>query len=255
MTMARTAVTRDINSAMGNCELTFLPRSDIDVGRARQQHQQYQSALSEMGCAVLTVPTAPGLSDSVFIEDTALVLDEVAVLCRPGAASRRAEVVGVESVLRQYRDLVSIQAPGTLDGGDLLVVGKIIYAGLSTRSNKSGIEQLQRIVVDYGFSVISVETTECLHLKSAVCEVAPGLLLINPGWIEKSLFKEYELLDVDKEEAHGANALLVGRGLIYPTSFPRTVEKLIARGIDVTLVDLSELQKAEGAVTCCSLIF
>jgi dimethylargininase len=150
---------------------------------------------------------------------------------------------------------VSIQAPGTLDGGDLLVVGKSIYAGLSTRSNKSGIEQLQRIVADYGFSVISVETTECLHLKSAVSEVAPGLLLINPEWIERSLFEEYELLDVDKEEAHGANALLIGRDLIYPTSFPRTAEKLVARDIDVTLVDLSELQKAEGAVTCCSLIF
>jgi dimethylargininase len=254
-TMALTAVTRDINSAMGNCELTFLPRSDIDVGHARQQHQQYQSVLSEMGCAVLAVPTEPGLPDSVFIEDTALVLDEVAVLCRPGAESRRAEVAGVESVLRQFRDLVSIQAPGTLDGGDLLVVGKIIYAGLSTRSNKSGIEQLQRIVADYGFSVISVETTECLHLKSAVSEVAPGLLLMNPEWIERGLFKEYELLDVDKDEAHGANALLIGRDLIYPTSFPRTADKLIARGIDVTLVDLSELQKAEGAVTCCSLIF
>jgi dimethylargininase len=253
--MALTAVTRDINSAMASCELTFLPRSDIDVGRARQQHQQYQSVLSKMGCAVVAVPTKPGLPDSVFIEDTALVLDEVAVLCRPGAESRRAEVAGVESVLRQFRDLVSIQTPGTLDGGDLLVVGKIIFAGLSTRSNKSGIEQLQRIVADYGFSVISVETTECLHLKSAVSEVAPGLLLINPKWIEKSLFEEYELLDVDKDEAHGANALLVGQGLIYPTSFPRTADKLMARGIDVTLVDVSELQKAEGAVTCCSLIF
>jgi len=240
---------------MASCELTFLPRSDIDVGRARQQHQEYQSVLSEMGCAMLAVPTKTGLPDSVFIEDTALVLDEVAVLCRPGAESRRAEVAGVESVLRQFRDLVSIQAPGTLDGGDLLVVGKIIYAGLSTRSNRSGIEQLRRNVADYGFSVISVETTECLHLKSAVSEVAPGLLLTNPKWIEKSLFEEYELLDVDEDEAHGANALLVGRDLIYPTSFPRTAEKLIARGIDVTLVDVSELQKAEGAVTCCSLIF
>ena len=100
-----------------------------------------------------------------------------------------------------------------------------------------------------------MQTTECLHLKSAVSEIAPGLLLINPEWIEKSVFREYELLDVDKEEAHGANALRVGHDLIYPTSFPRTAEKLIARGIDVTLVDVSELQKAEGAVTCCSLIF
>ena len=253
--MALTAITREINTAIGNCELTFLPRAGIDVDLALQQHRDYQESLRTLGCQLLSLPTESGLADSVFIEDTAVVLDEVAVICRPGVASRRAEVANVERTLQQYRELKWIERPGTLDGGDLLVVGKIIFAGLSTRSNKSGIEQLQGIVADYEFSVISVETTECLHLKSAVSEVAPGLLLINPEWIEKSVFDEYELLDVDKEEAHGANALRVGQELIYPTSFPRTAEKLIARGIDVTLVDVSELQKAEGAVTCCSLIF
>ena len=250
-----TAITRDVNENMGNCELTFLPRVKINAGLTLQQHQQYQSALSALGCEIVTVPTESGLADSVFIEDTAMVLDEIAVMCLPGAESRRAEVAGVGDVLQQYRTLASIQPPGTLDGGDLLRVGKVIYAGLSSRSNRSGIEQLRCIVADYGFSVETVETTKCLHLKSAVSEVAPDTLLINPNWINKSAFANYELIDVDEEEPHAANALRVGSSVIYPSSFPRTMENLAQRGINVTPIDLSELQKAEGAVTCCSLVF
>ena len=250
-----TAMTREVNPAIGSCEMTFLPRVTIDTSVALQQHQQYRSALSSLGCEIVDVPTAPGLADSAFIEDTALVLDEMAVLCRPGAASRVPEVAGVEDVLQHYRNLASIQPPGTLDGGDLLRIGQIIYAGLSTRSNQSGIDQLRSIVADYGYSVKTVATTKCLHLKSAVSEVAPGSLLINPNWISRSAFADYEMTDVDQQEPHAANALLVGRSVIYPSSFPRTMEKLVTRGIDVTPVDVSELQKAEGAVTCCSLIF
>jgi dimethylargininase len=253
--MALTALTRDVNVAMGECELTFLSRSSINVENAIQQHKQYQSVLSEAGCEVLSVSTAQGLADSVFIEDTALVLDALAVLCRPGAASRRAEVAGTQNVLRKFRRIESIQEPGTLDGGDLLVVGKVIFAGLSTRSNSDGIDQLRNVVSDYGYSVVPVETTKCLHLKSAVSVISPGVLLINPDWIEKSIFKDYVLLAVDESESHAANALPVGNRLIYPNNFPRTAEKLSAHGMDVAFVDVSELQKAEGAVTCCSLIF
>ena len=250
-----TAITRDVNTGIGSCELTFLPRVGIDTDLALEQHRQYQLALASLGCEVINVPTQPGLVDSVFIEDTAMVLDEIAVLCRPGAASRRPEVDGVEAVLRKYRALESIRPPGTLDGGDLLRIDKVIYAGLSKRSNQSGIAQLRGIVADYGFSVKVVETTKCLHLKSAVSAVAAGSLLINADWICRSAFQDYELIDVDKAEAHASNALLVGRNVIYPTSFPRTMEKLLARGISVLPIDVSELQKAEGGVTCCSLIF
>jgi dimethylargininase len=250
-----TAITREVNAGIGNCELTFLPRVRINADLALQQHQQYQSVLSSVGCEIVTVPTESGLADSVFIEDTAIILDEIAVMCLPGPESRRAEVAGVGDVLQQYRTLASIQLPGTLDGGDLLRIGKVIYAGLSSRSNKSGIEQLRSIVADYGYCVETVETTKCLHLKSAVSKVAPDSLLINPDWISRSAFGNCELIDVDKEESHAANALCVGRSVIYPSSFPRTREKLVRRGINVTTIDLSELQKAEGAVTCCSLIF
>jgi dimethylargininase len=252
--MALIAITREINTAIDSCELTFLRRASIDIALALQQHQQYQSVLSSLGCEVVVVPTEPGLADSVFIEDTAIVLDEVAVLLRPGAASRRPEVAGVETVLRPYRTLESIQPPGTLDGGDLLRIGNVIFAGLSTRSNQGGIDQLRDFVVDYGFSVKTMKTTKCLHLKSAVSVVAPGTLLINPDWIDDSAFGDYELIEVDREEPHGANALLVGQNVLFPASFPRTMDKLVTRGINVTPIDLSELQKAEGAATCCSLI-
>ena len=250
-----TAITREVNAAIGSCELTFLPRVNVDTDLARQQHQHFQSALCSLGCEIIIVPTEPGLADSVFIEDTAIVLDEVAVLCRPGATTRQAEVAGVERILNQYRSLASIVPPGTLDGGDLLRIDKVISAGLSTRTNRSGIKKRRRIVAEYGYSVKTVDTAKCLHLKSAVSEVAPGLLLINSDWINKSAFGDYELVEVDNEEAHAANALLLGRSVIYPSSFPRTLEKLVMLGIDVTPVDLSELQKAEGAVTCCALVF
>jgi dimethylargininase len=253
--MQTIAVTRELSAEIGNCELTFLPRSNIDFGRAQQQHQDYQSALSSLGCETVSIPAPSGLADSVFIEDTALVLDDLAVMLRPGVASRRPEVAGVAEVLGQYRLLKGIDSPGTVDGGDLLRVGSTIFAGLSTRSNRSGIRQLGNIVSDYGITVEMVETAKCLHLKSAVSEVAPGTLLINPNWISSSVFKEFELIPVDKEETHAANALRIGADVIYPSSFPRTLDELVKRGINVLPVELTELQKAEGAVTCCSLIF
>ncbi|MDH3982701.1 MAG: dimethylargininase [Gammaproteobacteria bacterium] len=253
--MRTVAVTRELTAAIGNCELTFLHRSAIDFGLAQQQHRDYQSALSSLGCEVVVVPAPPGLADSVFIEDTALVLDDIAVMLRPGVASRQPEVAGVAEVLQQYKPLKAIEPPGTIDGGDLLRVGNRIFAGLSTRSNQSGIQQLRDIVSDFGMTVETVETTKCLHLKSAVSEVAPGTLLINTDWISSSAFKDFELIPVDKEETHAANALRIGKNLIYPSSFPRTMDVLVNRGIDVVPVDLTELQKAEGAVTCCSLIF
>ena len=249
-----TAITREINPALDKGELTFLTRSVIDVDLARVQHQHYRDALVRLGCRLISVPTAVGLADSLFIEDTAVVLAEVAVLCRPGAASRRPEVGTVAKVLSKYRDTRIIRVPGMLDGGDVLVVGKLIYAGVSTRSNHDGIEQLHEIVSAFGYEVIKIDNRRCLHLKSAVSEIATGTLLINPDWVDPSAFTRHELIHVAAGEAHAANALRVGQGLIYPASFPRTVEKLRSLSFDPVLVDVSELQKAEGAVTCCSLI-
>ncbi len=248
------AITREVNKDMNHGELTFMDRVGIDLGLARQQHDHYCKMLAVLGCEVLTLPTAPGLADSVFIEDTAFVLDEIAVLSRPGARSRRAEVAAVAETLRSHRECVAIKAPGTLEGGDLLHFGNTVYAGLSTRTNAAGIRQLGAIIGAWGYSVRPVPVRRCLHLKSAVTRVGDQTLLINPDWVPTAVFDHARLIEVDRREAHAANALWLQAGVMFPSAFPATLDRLSRSGIDVYPVDVSELQKAEGAVTCCSLI-
>ena len=249
------AITRAVSPAIQQCELTYQSRTPVDYELACTQHHQYKRALADLGCHVITLPADADLPDSVFVEDTALVLDEIAVITRPGAESRRSETVSIARALAKYRSLVTITAPGTLEGGDILRVGKMVYVGLSGRSNPAGIEQLGELIIGYGYSVQPVEVTGCLHLKSAVTQVGLGRLLANPGWIDVRQFKGLEVIAIDSAEPHAANALLLGTGVIYPASFPRTSQLLTQQGVAVTQVDVSELQKAEGAVTCCSLVF
>jgi dimethylargininase len=161
----------------------------------------------------------------------------------------------VAPVLAEYRELRTIEPPGTLEGGDVLTVGRAIFVGLSSRTNAEGVEQLRSVAEAFGYSVRPVPVTECLHLKSAVSQVGPEAVLINPRWVDASVFKGLRVLTVDPTERYAANGLLVGGSLIYPQSFPRTAEVLARHGAPLETLELSELQKAEGAVTCCSLVF
>ena len=249
------AITRGVSARIGACELTHLARQPIDAGRAREQHRAYEDALSRLGCRVETLPAVDELPDSVFVEDVAVVLDEIAVVTRPGAESRRPEADAVAMALAAHRRVTFIHAPGTLDGGDVLRLGRRIFAGRSGRSTESGIGQLRAVAWPYGYSVTAVDVRGCLHLKSAITEVAPGMVLVNPAWVDRAAFGGVSVIDVDPREAFAANGLLVGDRLIYPTSFPETRRRLENAGIVVEPVDVSELQKAEGAVTCCSLVF
>jgi dimethylargininase len=249
------AVTREVSPSIGGCELSFVPRVDIDVALARSQHRQYQQALKDLGCHVLSLPAEDELPDAVFVEDVALVLDEVVVMTRPGAATRRPEGASVASALIAHRPLLSIEAPGTLEGGDIMRIGRTIYVGQSARTNADGIEQLTRLLADFGYSVQPVAMNGCLHLKSAVTLVADNTLLVHPGWVDKNDFPGFRIIEIDPDEPHAANTLRVGESVIYPSCFPRTQERLTRAGIAITNVDVSELQKAEGAVTCCSLLF
>jgi dimethylargininase len=254
-TPLRIALTRSVSPKIGQCELTYLPRVAIDAALARTQHRAYQNALEQLGCKVLSLPEEPDLPDAVFVEDAAVILDEIAIMTRPGAESRRPETASVSEVLTKYRELRSIEPPGTLDGGDVLRVGKTLYVGSSSRTSRPGIEQLASAASPFGYQVLPVPVVDCLHFKSAVTLVGPRTLLINRRWVDSGYFTEVEFIGVDDQEPSGANALIVGNQLIYPTSFPRTRQRLEARGIRVTSVDVSEIEKAEGAVTCCSLIF
>lgn len=249
------ALTREVSPAIDRCELVHLERRPIDVDLAREQHAVYEAALRGEGCAVRTLPADPSLPDSVFVEDTAVVFDGVAVIARPGAASRRAETEPVARVLAEYRPLARITAPATLDGGDVLCVGRTVYVGESGRTNRAGIDQLAVAVGPHGYTVSAVAVHGCLHLKSAATLVALDTVLCNPRWVDRMAFAGLRVLEVAAEEPGAANGLLVGERLIYPSTFPATAQRLAAQGIDLLSLSVSELQKAEGAVTCCSLLF
>jgi dimethylargininase len=248
------AITRKVSPALGRCELTHLERREIDVARAAAQHAAYERCLERLGCCVVSLPASPELPDSVFVEDVAVVLDELAVVTRPGAESRRAETASIARVLAEHRPLATIEAPATLDGGDALVLGGRVFVGLSGRSNRDGFEQLRLLLGPRGYTVEAVEVRGCLHLKSAVTQIGAQTVLINPQWVDRSRFANLDCVEIDPSEPHAANGLMIGDALLYPEAFPRTTERLRRRGLQLELLDLSELAKAEGAVTCCSLI-
>lgn len=254
------AITRDISPNMGDCELTHLNRESIDTDEATLQHMTYEMALDGLGCEVIRIPGEPTHPDSVFIEDTAVVLDELAIITRPGAPSRREETKGVATILKNYRELSQIKDPGTLDGGDVLVCDKMIFVGQTARTNEAGIQQLQEYTAPHNYRVIPVPVDGCLHLKSAVTLVADGMVLLNPAWIPMEPFTNahFSIIEIDPTEPYAANGLLIEArdiaNVIYPENFPKTQQRLAKIGISVLTVDMSELQKAEGAVTCCSLI-
>lgn len=256
----KVALTREVSAGLAQCELTHLARRPIDVARARDQHARYEAALAKLGARVQRLPGAPDMPDCVFIEDTALVLDELAIILRPGAAARRSEVPAVAQALQACRPLVWMQPPGLMDGGDVLRIGKRLFVGRSSRTNDEGIRQLRTALEPLGYTVDALDVRGCLHLKSAATEVARGgeqggVLLINPGWITPGVFGNVEVVEVDGREAYAANALRIGESVVYPEHFPWTAERLERRGIPLERVPCDELAKAEGAVTCCSLLF
>jgi dimethylargininase len=230
------ALTRAVPPSIVHCELSHLERIPIDVARAVEQHDEYERALERLGCRVERIAPEPEMPDSVFVEDTAVVLDDVAVITRPGAPSRRDETRSMAEALGRYRELAYIEEHGTLDGGDVLRLGDTLYVGLSARTNEEGIRQLARFA-----KVKAVPITKCLHLKSAVTEVGDRTLLMNSEWVDRSYFAGFKII-----EAEQANALRIGDAVIHPGEIP---------SIDVVRVPMTELAKAEGGVTCCSVIF
>lgn len=249
----RIAFTRPVSPSLARCELSFVAREPIDLARAEVQHAAYVATLAALGCRVEALPVEPELPDAVFVEDPLLVFDELAVVTRPGAASRRPEAASLEAAVSRYRPVRRIEAPATIDGGDVLRLGRAVYVGGSARSDPAAVAQLGAILAPYGYTVTAVPIRGCLHLKSAVTQVDDATLLVNRAWVDPRAFPGFAVLDVHPDEPHAANVLRVGDSLVYPSAHPRTRERLGAR--DVHTVDVSELMKAEGAVTCCSVVF
>lgn len=249
------AMVHEPSPKMNEALRTFVDVQPIDLERVRHQHAEYRRALERAGAEVVVLDVNIGHADAVFIEDTAVVLDEIAVLASMGAPSRRAEVDGVEAVLRRHRsDIVRIEAPATLEGGDVLRVGRTLFVGATGRTNAAGFEALARIAGGHGYDVRRVSVHGCLHLKTACTALPDGTMLVNARWVDTRDLGERALLHVADDEPDAANVVLIGERVVMAAAHPRTAESIRSRGFDIDTVDISEFAKAEGSATCLSLI-
>ncbi len=249
------ALTHSPSPSLAQCQRTFVAPAPIDLGHAAQQHEAFCQMLRQAGAEVRTLDVNHDLPDSVFIEDTAIVLDEVAVLASMGHPTRRAEPAGIEPELRKYREVERVELPATLEGGDVLRVGRTLLVGLSSRTNAAGVEALQAIGLRFGYDVRPVPVGRCLHLKSACAALPDHRLLVNPDWLDSRALRNFDLVRVPNAEPDGANLLLLGTRVCVPLAHPQTAEMVRQLGFEAEAVDISEFAKAEGCVTCLSILF
>ncbi len=251
------ALTHSVSADMNDGELSFIDRTPIDVSRAGEQHQVYRTTLAELGAKVVNLDMNLAFPDSVFIEDVAVVLDELAIISLPGVESRRGELAPVEAVLATYRQTARIEAPATLDGGDVLVVGKRVFVGRSRRTNEAGVESLARILHPHGYQVIPVALKDALHLKTGCTSLDEEIVLVNPDWVDTAPFQAegFRVLAVPKEESWAANILRIDGQVMVSDGNPATARIVAGLGYHVRFMNIRELAKAEGSLTCLSIIF
>jgi len=248
------ALTRGVSLRIAECELTFIDRRAIDYPRAVQQHSQYQQLLRNLGAKIIELPSNDQCPDCCFLEDTALVLDEVAVITRPGSETRRREVDGVAPTIMKYRNVVRLDSPGKLEGGDVLRMGRKLYVGVSTRTNQQGIKMLRKALKAYGYKVIAIPMKGTLHLKSVCTALDDHTVLADPRHFDSAELSECKLLEVPAGESMAANVLRINGTVCIHAGFHQTADLLRTKGFDIRTVDISEFLKAEAGLTCMSII-
>jgi len=248
------ALVREVSPQLLRCELTHLERAAIDAPRAVAQHRGYTQALEALGSTLEWLPPLPQCPDGVFVEDTAVPLPEIAVITRPGAASRRGETASVAAALEHHRPVARILEPGCLDGGDVLRIGRTLHVGVSGRTNEAGVAQLAQLLRPFGYRIEKLALAGCLHLKSAASFIPPDVLLLNPAWVDAAGFGGLHVIAVDEREPHAANTLTIDGTTLVSAAYPHTCHRLGAAGVRTRTVDVSELHKAEGGLTCMSLL-
>jgi dimethylargininase len=247
------AFTRAVSPRIAECALTHLNRQPIDPQRATVQHAAYEQALTDAGLEVVRLPDLPEDPDAVFVEDTALLLGEHAVITRPGAPSRADETESTATGLAAHFTVHRLPG-GVLDGGDVLRIGGRLYVGQSSRTDSAGTRALAELVAPLGYEVVPIALGRCLHLKTAVTYAGEGVVLVNPDWVDAALLEGARPLPVEAEEPFAANVVRAGERLIMAAGSPKTAASLRRHGFTVVEIDLSELQKAEAGGTCMSLI-
>jgi dimethylargininase len=247
------AITRNISSSISNCELTFLSRQKIDISKAIEQHLTYKACLTQLGAQVITLPTEPQFPDEVFIEDTAIVVDELAVITRMGTPTRRLETRAVSEFLVKYRPLKYIISPSTIEGGDVIRTDRTLYVGISGRTNEHGVMVLRNILAPYDYRVIAVHVNGCRHLSTGCSYIDHKTMLANTSWVDTSQMAELEVIEAPKTEPWAANVVKMGEVILMPNCFPQTQRLIEDRGFRVKTLDISEFQKAEGGLSSLSI--
>ena len=235
-------------------ERTFVEHTSIDRVETLRQHAAYREKLEDLGVSVRALSTNLELPDCAFIEDCAIVLDEIAILASMGTASRAAEPAGIEAALTGIREVKRVGPPATLEGGDVLRVDRTLMVGLSSRTNRAGVTALERIVRRHGYRVVGVPVSGCLHLKTACTALPDGRLLVNPAWLDAKALDEFTKITVPVQEPWAANTLLIGDRVLIPSHHPQTAKTLRRDGLSVDTVEILEFAKAEGGVTCLSIL-
>ena len=236
--------------------LSAAPREiAIDVQLARAQHAAYRAALEASGAVVLELPADERFPDCVFVEDTAVIAGGAALIARPGAPSRRGETEAVAAALARHLELARLEAPATLDGGDCMRLGRTIYIGRSARTNAAGIARAEAALAPRGFRIVAVELPPgVLHLKCVCSPLGDDRVLLAEGTLPAGLF-DAGIVWVPAEEQYAANAVAVGDHVIAAAEYPRTLAALAAAGLRVHPVPTSEVRKADGSLTCQSILF
>jgi dimethylargininase len=220
-----------------------------------EQHDAYIGTLRDLGLYVIVLDPLPDYPDAYFVEDTAVVTPDVAIITNPGAETRRGEEDTIEPVLAGYRNTVRISAPGTLDGGDVLMVGTHFFVGISERTNKAGAEQLGNILEEFGNTWAAIPVGAGLHLKSSVTCVGDNTLLLTEEFADHHEFEGYDRIVLDPAEEYAGNTLLIDNCLIVPKGFPGARKNLETLGLEIIELDTSEVRKMDGGLTCLSLRF
>lgn len=219
------------------------------------QHMSYTAVLRTLGLEIIKLPSLADYPDAYYVEDVAVITEEVVVITRPGAKQRLGETEHIRETLAELRPLVEIVEPGTLDGGDVMRIDQTFYVGLSERTNKEGADQLARILGEFGYVTHAVPLAEGLHLKSHVNYIGRNTLLLSEAWVNHPLFAEYEKIVVPPEEAYAANTLLVNGRLLTPMGFRATQALLREAGFLILEIDATEMEKMDGGLSCMSLRF
>lgn len=248
------AITHLPSPALQDCELTFVESTPIDISLAQTQHQNYCAMLERCGAKVIILEHTMALPDSVFVEDPIIVLDEIAILASMGVVSRRKEREAMETFFKDYRVIKRIELPAHIEGGDVLKIGKTLYVGDSARTNKEGIETLANLVKPFGYQVVSVKVTGCLHLKTGVTALDDTTVIINPEWVDEGAFQNFNKIYLPKEEPFGANVLRIGEVVCMNEAFPKTLSMVKHLGYTTQSVNISEFVKAEAGLTCMSVL-